>query len=183
MELHFAAKHVTITDGVRDYAQEKIGKLERYLPEVSSGHVEFTLEKTRAVGDRIVVQVTLDCNGHVLRSQQRAAEFQTAIELAADSLHRQAPRFKAKVQRSTLRRPTRPSVPLQEPVPADEVETEGVLRRKRFVIKPMIPEAAAEEMEMLGHSFYMFRNAKTQDYNVIYRRGGGGYGLIEPQEG
>ena len=73
MELHFAAKHVTITDGVRDYAQEKIGKLERYLPEVSSGHVEFTLEKTRAVGDRIVVQVTLDCNGHVLRSQQRAS--------------------------------------------------------------------------------------------------------------
>ncbi len=185
MELHFAAKHTTVSDGVRQYAQEQIGKLERYLPTVNTANVEFTFEKTRAAGDRAVVQITLNCNGHVLRTQHRASEFQTAIDLAADSLHRQAPRFKAKAQRSVLRRPARGAVPQVSgaPAPAEDAEAEALLRRKRFAIKDMTPEAAAEEMDLLGHSFYMFKNAKSQTYNVVYRRSAGGYGLIEPQEG
>ncbi|MSQ26072.1 MAG: ribosome-associated translation inhibitor RaiA [Dehalococcoidia bacterium] len=185
MELRFAAKHTTISDGVRRYAEDKIGRLERYLPVVNTASVEFTLEKTRAAGDRVVIQVTLNCNGHVLRTQHRAAEFQTAIDLAADSLHRQAPRFKAKAQRSALRRPARGAVSQvsEASAPAEDAEAEALLRRKQFAIKDMTPEAAAEEMDLLGHSFYMFKNAKSQVYNVVYRRSAGGYGLIEPQEG
>lgn len=185
MELHFVAKHTIISDGERQYAQEKIGRLERYLPVVNTANVEFTLEKTRAAGDRAVIQVTLNCNGHMLRTQHRAADFQTAIDLAEDSLHRQAPRFKAKAQRSALRRPARGAVPQvsEASAPVEDAEAEALLRRKQFTIKDMTPEAAAEEMDLMGHNFYLFKNAKSQIYNVVYRRSAGGYGLIEPQEG
>ncbi len=183
MEIQIVGKHTQITDKVRDYAEKKIARLERYLPRVTRAQVELSMEDTRAASDRAVVQATLNYGGAVLRAQHRSSDLLQSIDAVSDALHRQATRFKARLYRSEQRR-RKPAAELAPP-PVAELETEGeparVVRRKRFPMKPMTAEEALDEMELLGHSFFLFLNSETRQYNVAYKRQAGDYGLIEPE--
>ena len=179
MELHFVGKKIDVPQRVQEYAEQKLSKLERYVPAISGAQVELSLEQTRSAQDRTVVQVTLNINGTILRAQERAAEFHLAIDRVTRSLESQAKRFKAKHCRSEQRRGGKISEALAEPPTTDEPAR--VVRRKQFAMKPMEPEDAIDEMELLGHDFFLFQNAATQTFNVVYRRSGGDYGLIEPE--
>ena len=146
---------------------------------ITSAQIEISQEKTKSARDRAIVQVTLNCDGRVLRGQERAADHFSATDAVADVLQRQARKHKTKLQRKGHR-----AVKAGEsfaPEPTIEEEPPGtIVRTKRFPMKPMTADEAVDELELLGHGFFMFLNSETQEHNVVYRRKGGDYGLIEP---
>ncbi|MBI3953559.1 MAG: ribosome-associated translation inhibitor RaiA [Chloroflexi bacterium] len=183
MELQIKGKNLEISDQVRQYVERKIGKLDRFLPMVGEGTVELVHEPTRSATDRYVAQATLESHGLLVRGEERAATLYAAVDAVVDVLHRQLAHFKGKIYRKGRaqggRAPKEVAADILQDVP--EAPALGQLvRAKRFAIKPMAPEEAWQQMELLGHSFFFFLNADTSQYNVVYRRKDGNYGLIEP---
>jgi putative sigma-54 modulation protein len=177
-----------LDERLREYARRRIGRLERYLPTVREAVVEIRREQTRAAEARYVVQVTVNSNGTFLRAEERAAEPRTAVDNAADALGRQVRRHKGKRYRSE--RATHQArhaleaadrLPPDEAVDEDELVAGRVVRVKRFAIKPMTVEEAAEQMELLGHAFFLYFDQAERRYAVLYRRRDGDYGLILPE--
>ncbi len=177
MDIQIGAKGFELRDNLEEYTREKIGHLQKYQPGIQTARVELSKEKTKSLADQNVAQVTLNINGTTLRTQERAASFQAAIDEATLSLRKQLERFKGRVYRAEQRSRRQMKETGLAPAPARAVR---ITRRKRFSLKPVSPEEAIEEMEALGHDFYFFMNAETDVYNVLYRRRAGGYGLIEP---
>ena len=183
-------KNTDVSEGQRAYVEAKLGKLDRYLPNISVAEVEITREKTRSANERHVIQVTLTVNGTVLRAQEKAADFRSAVDSVADVVQRQIDRYKGKRWFSKERGPSAREVASGEEAlteaEAPTEEEEGgprIVRVKRFAMKPMSPEEAVDQMELLGHSFFVFLNQQTDQVSVLYRREDGDYGLIEPQLG
>ena len=178
MELIIKGKNVDVTDRLRDYVEKKIGKLDRYLPTISEAWVELTTEETKAAGDRYVCQVTVRSNGTILRAEERSDDIFTAIDTVLDKMHRQIARYKGKRQNRW-----RGGAVEAEPLPIEEVEEEGsrVVRVKRFPMAPMSIDEAVEQMELLGHDFFVFFHADEGRINVLYRRKTGDYGLLQPE--
>jgi putative sigma-54 modulation protein len=171
MELTFRARHVPVTDNLREYTSRKLSRLGRYLPLVDEAVVELEQEGGENA-HRYVVQLTVNCNGTYLRAEERGPRLLAAIDAAADVLSRQADaKGTARVE--------------QPPVEEAEVEEELVLgkvvRVKRFPMKPMTEEEAIEQMELLGHDFFLFFDADANTYALLYRRREGDYGMIIPQ--
>jgi ribosomal subunit interface protein len=184
MDVHLKVRRGTVPETVRDYAETRIGKLDHYLAGLDHASVEISDEQTKRAADRWVVEVTAQAHGRILRAEERSADARQAIDAAHDVMVRQLKRLKTQVYRSQVSRRERPE-PVAEPLeaPADEEEgLEGqIVRVKSFVVKPMPPEEAAEQMELLGHSFYLFIDAATERCALIYRRRDGQYGLIAPE--
>jgi putative sigma-54 modulation protein len=181
MELIIKGKNVEVTDRLRDHVQRKIGKLDRYLPTISEAWVELTVEGTKAAQDRQVCQVTIRANGAILRAEERSVDMFTAIDTVLDRMYRKIARYKGR--RADRWRGAGMTA---EPLPADvEQETEevatAIVRRKRFPMTPMVPDEAVEQMELLGHDFFVFYNAEEGRVNVLYRRKDGTYGLLQPE--
>jgi putative sigma-54 modulation protein len=181
MELIIKGKNVEVTDRLRDHVQRKIGKLDRYLPTISEAWVELTVEGTKAAQDRQVCQVTIRSNGVILRAEERSDDMFTAIDTVLDRMYRKIARYKGRRADRW-----RGAGMTEEPLPADvEQETEEmdttIVRRKRFAMAPMVPEEAIEQMELLGHDFFVFYNAEEGRVNVLYRRKDGAYGLLQPE--
>ena len=179
MDIQIAGKHFHVPERLHDYAEEKVSKLDRYLPTVQAARVELRQEQTRSAADRCIVEVTISGSGTVLRAQERAGDHFVAIDAAADALRRQARRFKTRVNKRN--RGPKTSEALAPELSVEEEPPGSVVRRKRFGMKPMLPEEAIDEMELLGHNFYLFINADTGTHNVVYQRSSGDYGLIEPE--
>ncbi len=181
MKLIISGKNIQVSERLKDYAEKKIGKLEKYLPSLTEAHVEFALEKTKNVAQSQVVQVTLRSNGTLLRGEERAADFNAAVDTVAEKLERQIERYKGKHYRGRGQA-EREAPPIE---PSDEAEFQGprVVRVKRFRTPPMTEEEAIEQMELLGHTFFIFQNRERATLNVLYRRNDGTYGLIEPELG
>jgi len=177
MDLIFRARNVELSDSARSYAERKLGRLPRYFSNISDATVEFSREDTRGATDRYVVQVTLNAAGTLLRSEERAADIFTAIDGVASTLKRRIDRHKTRLYNRRNRSETASQTPLE--TPATEQTEPYIVRVKRFLLHPMTPEEAAEQMDDLGHSFFFFLNAETKQYSVIYRRNDGNYGLIE----
>ncbi len=188
MEIIFRGQHLTIGDEFRRYATEHLGKLGRYLPMADHAIVDLRRE---AKGDegRYVVQVTLSANGTFLRAEERSFDLLAAVDSTAEALTRQIKRFKeTKILRSE-RRINKEEVlapPAEEeeppPPPGAEVVSGRVVRLKRFVMKPMTEAEAIEQMELLGHSFFLFQDADRDTLALLYRRRDGDYGMILPLE-
>ncbi len=181
MELNIVGRNIEITDALRRYVEKKIGKLNRYLPTITEGKVELSKQTTKSARDRHVVQVTLRSSGTILRAEERNADIFASIDAVVDKMQRQIDRFKGKRYHSRAR-PQGQAVT----VPATEQETEEeaeplIARRKRFPVRPMTEEEAIEQMELLGHDFFVFFNSRTEALNVVYRRNEGNYGIIEPE--
>lgn len=182
MQLVVKGKNTEVPEAARLYAERKIGRLHRYLNNATEAVVEISRENTRGSGQRQVVQVTITATNAVLRGEERAADLFTAIDAVAGTMKRQAERYKSKLHRLHERRRAEPSSSSEEAAPSSEGSSlERVVRVKRFAIKPMDVEEALEHMELLGHDFFFFRSAETGQYNVLYRRRDGDYGLIEPE--
>lgn len=184
MELSITAKGVELTPNLKSYIEEKLGKLDRLLPHtrILEAKVELSRENTRAVGQRVVAQVTLNCNGTILRGEERAEGAIPAVDAVVDVIDRQARRYKEKHWGSLRRARGQPGPPLE----VEERPTtlaDRVVRVKRFPLKPMSLDEAIEQMELLGHDFFLFYDSTSQEYNLVYRRRDGGYGLIQPELG
>jgi len=181
MELIVKGKNVEVTDRLREYVEQKIGKLDRYLPSISEAWVELSSEETKAAQDRQVCQVTVRSNGTILRAEERSDDIFSAIDSVLDKMYRQIARYKGKRKNRW-----RGAAATVEPLPlgmGEETEEEArtIVRVKRFPMTPMNPEEAVEQMELLGHDFFVFFNGEEGRINVLYRRKGGDYGLLQPE--
>ncbi len=189
MELQILAKNLELNDQVRNHASQKLGQLGRQLPSITNAVVELASEPTRAQKDRVVAQVTLDVNGAILRSEQRAANTRSAINSAAEVLSRLIERYKGRTYRSERPRRSQPQPvePTSEDLPPDSAEQDlaplpdgDIVRVKRFDMPSMTVDEAALQMQLLGHQFFMFLNSDTGTHNVLYQRRDGNLGLIQP---
>jgi putative sigma-54 modulation protein len=181
MELTIKGKGVEVTDRLQDYVEKKVGKLDRYLPDISEAWVELSVEGAKAAHDRQVCQVTIRANGTILRAEERSEDMFTSIDVVLDKMYRQIARYKGKRQ-NRWRGGGGPVEPL--PLDLEEEYEEGasnIVRFKRFQMAPMNPEEAVEQMELLGHDFFVFFNADEGQINVLYRRKDGDYGVIQPE--
>jgi len=182
MELIIKGKNMDLTDRLHEYVEKKIGKLDRYLPNITEVRVELSMEGTKAAQDRQVCQLTVRSNGTILRAEDRSDDVFTAIDTVLDKMYRQIARYKGKRQN----RWKGAGAPMPEPLPVEweeEIEeTEPrIVRFKRFLMTPMLPEEAVEQMELLGHDFFVFFNGEEGEINVLYRRQDGTYGVIQPE--
>jgi putative sigma-54 modulation protein len=181
MELTIKGKNVEITDRLRDYVERKVGKLDRYLPNIGEAWVELSAEGTKAAQHRQVCQVTVRSNGTILRAEERSDDMFTSIDAVLDKMYRQIARYKGK-RKNRWRGAGAPAEPLPielEEEPEEEIST--IVRTKSFPMTPMHAEEAVEQMELLGHDFFVFYNAEEGQVNVLYRRREGNYGLLQPE--
>lgn len=180
MELYISSHDIEVTDYLREYIDKKIGKLDRYLPEIQEVRVDLSSENTRSAGELQVAQVTLRVNGKYIRGEERTHDIFASVDAVLDKLYRQIARYKGKREdRWRGRGAYQPPEPL--PIDLGEEEEGTIVRRKRFQMYPMDEREAIEQMELLGHTFFVFHNAETGEVNVVYRRRDGDYGLIIPE--
>ena len=176
MQLIIQGKNMEVTDRLQEYIEKKVGKLDRYLPTITEARMELSVEGAKSAKDRQVAQLTVRSKGTLLRAEERTADMFASIDATVDKMYRQIVRYKGK-------RYGRGRGPGEIP-PVEEFEEEGpprIVRIKRFQVAPMDEEEAVEQMELLGHDFFVFFNVETNEMNVIYRRKDGNYGLIEPE--
>lgn len=188
-QLTIHAKNMEISQPLRDYIQKKLGRLDRHLPSISTVEVQVSRESTKSQESRYVVQATLNVNGKLLRGQEHATTVLTAVDSVVGAIERQIERFKGKRYRSFQRPAAEAAEGPEETAADEEAPPEGstpaplVARVKRFPMKPMPVEEAIDQMELLGHDFFLFLNDQSNQFNVVYRRRDGAYGLIEPAVG
>ena len=177
MNLVIKGKNMEVPENVKAYIEKKIGKVNRYLNDVTEAKVELSHEMTKSKESRYVVEITLDCKGTLLRGEKKAADVLAAIDTVADTMDRQIRRYKERRQTQKKRH-----LSLREAsAAAVSAQPQSVVRVKQFAVRPMSVEEAIDQMELLGHDFFVFANRSDAQLNVVYRRKGGSYGLIRPE--
>ncbi len=177
MRLQVKGKNVEVTEAIRTYAEEKLGRLGRQLADPTRVEVELAVEKNPSIADNHVAEATVWTKGPVLRAREASTDMRASIDLLADKLERQVIRYREKRQR----RNARTNGPGPEAVPVVHEEERTIVKTKQFAFKPMSAEEAVLQLELVGHDFFVFRNDESDEINVVYRRRDGNYGLIEPQ--
>jgi putative sigma-54 modulation protein len=186
VKIEIFTKNLELTDRLNDYVVTKVEKLEKFLEDVDESRVDLSHVKTaRNADDRYVAQLTLRGKGFILRSEERADSIFSAVDAALDKMRRQIARYKGKRTRG---RGDGQTIAEVIETPSDEIlemeETPIIARRKRFMLIPMDEIEAIEQMKLLGHeSFFVFFNANTNEFNVLYQRRDGSYGIIIPEVG
>jgi putative sigma-54 modulation protein len=188
MQITIHAKNTSVSDRLQDYAEKKLGKLDRYLPNIANVDLEIGAEHNRQGGDRSIVQLTVrHSRGTILRAEDKTqSEPYAAVDMVIAKMYRQISRYKGKRQRRGDRAEMEAEWAGAEPLPdeaeltAEEEATVGISRRKHIDIAPMSEEEAIEQMELLSHDFFVFYNTESKSINVLYRRKQGDYGLIDP---
>lgn len=188
MAVRVQGKHIAVTDALRAYAEQKLAKLPRHFDRVQDAQVVLSVARDSARGRAQVVEVTVWCDGLVLRAEETSEDMYTSIDRAVDKLERQIEKYRSRIiekrrlDESRRRRRAQQSAESVLEAQGTEVPTEPqIVRVKRFAMKPMTPDEAVLQMELLGHLFFVFRHAGTQDISVLYKRRDGDYGLIEPE--
>ena len=182
MELRIIAKNnVEVSETIQAYVEKKIGKLGRYLPSIGEGKVEISREGAKMPEQRFTVQVTLDSKGVLIRAQEKSKDIRTAIDKVANVLSKRIERYKGKLyDKGRGVSFARQGAAIE----AEEIEApQRVVKSKRFLVKPMPVDEAINQMELLGHDFFLFIDADSERLNLLYRRENGDYGLIEPEKG
>ncbi len=182
MQLSISGKNLEVTKALREYVEKKIGRLDRYLPNILDARVELSVESTRAAKDSQVAQVTLHTRQAILRAEEASADMFASIDTVFEKMQRQVDRFKGKrwSKRGEAEAQAAADAAEEEEASASE-ETSRVTRIKRFSMTPMDEEEAIDQMELLGHAFFVFFNVNQSAINVVYRRSGGDYALIQPE--
>lgn len=175
MKFVIVGKNIEVTEGLRAAVEDKIGKLEKFFTEETEVHVTLSVEK-----DRQKIEVTIPVKGSIIRSEQVSSDMYVSIDLVEEIIERQLKKYKNKL----VDKKQGADYFRQDFIEKDFMDEEEVkiIRTKKFDIKPMYPEDACVQMELLGHSFFVFYNAETDQVNVVYKRKGNTYGLIEPEE-
>jgi len=180
MQIIIQGKNIELTDRLHEYVEKKVERLDRYLPDITEARVELATESARSAEHRQVAQLTLRTRGKILRSEERTDDIFAAIDAMLEKMHRQIARFKGK--RRDKVRAAEELLPeeLLEKVAEEQTGPQRIVRIKRFDMAPMDEEEALEQMELLGHDFFVFFNVNDDGINVLYRRRDGNYGLIQP---
>lgn len=167
-------KNIEVTEGLKRAVEEKIGKLERYFTPETEVHVTFSVER-----DDQKIELTIPMKGTILRAEQTSSDMYASIDMVEEIIERQLRKYKNKLvdQKQSVSSFTK-AFAEEEAAEDEEIK---IVRTKRFAVKPMDVEEACVQMELLGHSFFVFRNAETDEVNVVYKRKGNTYGLIEPE--
>jgi putative sigma-54 modulation protein len=178
MRLHVKGRNVEVSEQIRNYAEDKLAKLERLVPDPTRVELELAVERNPSIAGSHVAEATVWTKGPVLRARESSSDMKASIDQLVDKLERQVKRYKEK-RRSGRRHPE--AVP-PEPLP-DTTSEEGpmIVKTKQFAVKPMSADEAILQLELIGHDFFVFRNAESDEVNVVYKRRDGNYGLIEPQ--
>ncbi len=181
MQLQVKGRNLEVSDSIRSYAEEKLGKLERQLKDDPRIELELALERNPSIAENNVAEATIWTKGPVLRAREASPDMRASIDQLVEKLERQVTRYRRQ-GRDRRRKAVRANEPALEtaPVVPDE-ESPMIVKSKQFAIKPMGPEEAVLQLELIGHDFFVFRNAESGEVNVVYRRRDGDYGLIEPQ--
>ena len=174
MKYIISGKNIDVTEGLKQAVYDKLGRLEKFFSEDTKAQVTFSVEK-----ERQKIEVTIPMKGHIIRAEQVSDDMYVSIDMVVEIIERQVTRYKKKIVDQE-----QDAAYFQNQFLEEETEGEdeiSIIRSKRFAVKPMYPEDACVQMELLGHSFYVFRNAETDEVNVVYKRKGNTYGLIEPE--
>ena len=174
MRIRITGRNLELTEGLKKAVENKLNKLEKYFTPDTDVHVTLSVEK-----DRQKIEVTIPVKGNIIRSEQVSNDMYVSIDLVEEVIERQLKKYKNKIidqqqaagnfQQEFIEKET------------DDDEEVKIIRTKRFGMKPMYPEDACVQMELLGHNFFVFQNAETEEVNVVYKRKGNTYGLIEPE--
>lgn len=174
MKFIISGKNIDVTPRLKDQVISKLGKLERYFTPDTEIIVTLSVEK-----ERQKIEVTIPVKGNIIRSEQVSSDMYVSIDLVEEVIERQLRKYKNKlVAKHQEGGNFNPAFYDEDDADDDEVK---IVRTKRFGIKPMYPEDACVQMELLGHDFYVFCNAETDEVNVVYKRKNGSFGLIEPE--
>ncbi len=188
--IRIQGKHIAVTEALRAYVQQRLARLPRYFDQVQDAQVVLSVTKDRSLGKAQVVEVTVWCDGLVLRAEEASADMYNSIDAVAEKLERQIEKYRSRMiekrrldeSRRRRRNELSAKAALRAGPSAPAVaDTPRIVRTKRFTMKPMTADEAVVQMELLGHAFFVFRQAGTQEVSVLYRRRDGDYGLIEPE--
>jgi putative sigma-54 modulation protein len=174
MRYIISGKNIDVTEGLKSAVYEKIGKLERYFTPDTEIHVTMSVEK-----ERQRIEVTIPMKGTIIRAEQVSNDMYVSIDLVEEVIERQLRKYKNK-----LIEQKQAAVNFNQSFIEDDYAEDDsikIVKTKKFAIKPMDPEEACIQMELLGHNFFVYRNAETDEVNVVYKRKGNTYGLIEPE--
>jgi len=174
MNITVRGKNIELTSALKEYVEKRIGKLDKYLDNLEEATVTLTVEKKGAHK----VEVTIPVNGMILRGEEASGDMYASIDLVLEKLEKQINKYKAKFVSKKQRNGGVKDV-VSGALP--DIEPPKIMRTKRFAIKPMPVDEAVMQMNLLGHSFFVFSNAETEEVNVVYKRKDGNYGLIEPE--
>ena len=174
MRYTISGKNINITPGLKDAVESKLGKLECYFSPDTEVQVTLSVEKGRQK-----IEVTIPVKGSIIRAEQDSSDMYVSVDLVEEIIERQIKKYKTKIVDKKQSALAFSEAFLQEE--AAQEETVNIVKTKRFATKPMDAEEACVQMELLGHNFFMFLNADTNEVNVVYKRKGNSYGLIEPE--
>jgi ribosome hibernation promoting factor len=180
MRLQVKGRNLEISDQIRTYAEEKLGKLDRLVSDPTRVELELAVEKNPSIADNHVAEATVWTKGPVLRARETSADMKASIDQLVAKLERQVKRYREKRRVAPRRHARDGGTPVEAaPLEAPEDDT-AIVKTKQFAMSPMSPEEAVLQLELVGHDFFVFRNSDTEIINVVYRRRDGDYGLIEP---
>ena len=176
MKFIISGRNLEVTEGLKNSVIDKLGKLERYFTPDTEVNVTLSIEK-----ERQKIEVTIPVKGHIIRSEQVSNDMYVSIDLVEEVIERQLRKYKTKLvaKQQDGGNFRREFIEKEENIEPEEIQ---IIRTKEIEMKPMYPEDACIQMELLGHNFYMFHNAETDEVNVVYKRKGGTYGMIIPEK-
>jgi ribosome hibernation promoting factor len=179
LRLQVKGRNLEISDSVRSYAEQKLAKLDRQLGDNTRVELELMVEKNPSIADNQVAEATVWTRGPVLRAREASNDMRASIDLLTEKLLRQVRHYRDKRSKRNMRHA---NIPIDggPPQMADDLDQQ-IVKTKQFAVKPMTPDEAVLQLELVGHDFFVFRNADTDDVAVVYKRNDGAYGLIEPQ--
>ena len=181
MKLQVKGRNVDVTDSLFSHAERKLGKLARHLSDESRCELELAVEHNPSITERQVAEATVWTKGPVLRARESSSDMYASIDQVADKLERQVKRYRERrTRKSAQHMAVHHASPPHDTAALPDEESTVIVKTKHFNMKPMPPEEAMLQLELIGHDFFVFVNAESEDVNVIYKRRDGHYGLIEP---
>lgn len=175
MRYIISGKNITVSDELKEAIYKKLGKLEKFFTPDTKVYVTLSVQKQRQK-----IEVTIPLKGHTIRAEQESDDMYVSIDLVQEIIVRQLRKYKTRIARKS--RQNLQQTFLEEGEAAEDEHGINIVRTKKFAVKPLTPEDACVEMELLGHTFFVFRNIDTDEVNVVYKRKENTYGLIEPED-
>ena len=175
MKITITGRNIELTPGIKDAVEERLGKLEKYFKPDTDVHVTLGVEK-----DRQKIEVTIPTKGHTIRAEEVSNDLYVSIDLVEETIEKQLLKYRNKLISKKLNAAANFKAEYIEEAEDDDEEVK-IVRTKRYDLKPMYPEDACVQMELLGHDFFVFVNAETDQVNVVYKRKANTYGIIEPE--
>ena len=180
MRLEVKGRNVEVSDAIRRYAEEKLGRLERQLADPTQVELELAVEQNPSIAANHIAEATIWTKGPTLRARESSIAFEASIDQLVDKLERQVKRYREKRSPRGAARRSNGGGSVEPQFTAEQLDR-MIVKSKQFDLQPLTPDEAALELELIGHDFFVFSNVDTGRTNVVYRRRDGGYGLIEPQ--